>query len=108
MFLEVRDSEFVFKVINLYVTYTNKQPLWNSMLDLGVLDEPNSVLGGDLIFTLLIREVWGSNPHKDPLEGIFQLFLNLLSSWMWLSPRLTPMWKDVEGILRWLDQFLSP
>jgi hypothetical protein len=37
----------------------------------GLFNEPNLILGGDLNFTTLIREVWGELAKADPLQIYF-------------------------------------
>ena len=37
----------------------------------GILDLPNLILAGDLIFTLDDAEIWGKKAHLDPLVPFF-------------------------------------
>jgi len=60
-----------FRIINLYGPYENKINFWNGVTNLGVLNSHNIILGGDLNFTLSLKEVWGAHLHQDPHESFF-------------------------------------
>lgn len=52
------------------------------------------VLGGDLNFTLSLREVWGSNPREDRQKGFFLSFMEA-ESLVDLEPvKFSPTWRN--------------
>ena len=57
--LEVKDSSFSFNVVNVYGLYLDRIPFWENLANVGIFNHPNMVLGGDMIFTTSLREVWG-------------------------------------------------
>jgi hypothetical protein len=80
-------------------------------LHAGVFNDPLLVIGGDLNFTLSLREVWGPSPRVDHHRGFFLSFLEkpkagrlrtILSS--------LPTWRnfrtDNDEVAKILDRFL--
>jgi hypothetical protein len=52
------------------------------------------VIGGDLNFTLSLREIWGPNPREDRHKGFFLSFLEE-ESLVNLEPvKLSPTWRN--------------
>lgn len=49
----------------------DRKELWSVIKENGILDKPNVVLGGDLIFYLNAREVWGQGSILDLLPPFF-------------------------------------
>jgi len=60
--LEDRLFDAYFQVVNLYSPYLDKISFWEGLDLLGILSYPNLILGGNLKFTLSIKEVWGTSP----------------------------------------------
>ena len=80
------------------------------MEECGLLSSPSLILGGDLHLVLAIREVWGSNPHFDPMAGWFRDIFeeaNLIDSFpsslalTWRNGRLGD-----KGVAKRLDRLL--
>jgi hypothetical protein len=68
------------------------------------------VLGGDLNFTLSLKEVWGKHPKRDPLEDFFPTGF-LLITWWTRSPQKSPRHggkgrKGGDLVAKRLDRFL--
>jgi hypothetical protein len=66
--LKHKNDYFSFTAIN-YETI----PFWEELSSIGVFHDPIMVIGGDLNFTLSLREVWGPNPRED-LDWLLSLF----------------------------------
>jgi hypothetical protein len=60
--LEDRNLNSIFRVINVCGPYTKITPFWEGLCASSVVEVSNIILGGDLNFTLSIREVWGAHP----------------------------------------------
>ena len=66
------------------------------MISVGVFFNPHLVVGGDLNFTLSLREVWGANPKVDPQRGFFLSFLKN-ARLVDLEPiKLAPTWRNFK------------
>jgi hypothetical protein len=77
--LDVKGLDIQLKGINLYGSYVDRRPLWESLGDFGVFDFDFILLGGDLNLTLSLREVWGSHLNQDPLDAFFNHLIPHLS-----------------------------
>jgi hypothetical protein len=74
------------------------------------LSEEGIIVGGDLNFTLSMREVWGASSRIDPLSDFFTSLLHT-SGLVDVQPsKLTPTWRNgrtgADGIAKRLDRFL--
>jgi hypothetical protein len=58
-------------LVYVYVPYADKFPFWEGVSALGILPSSSIILGGDLNFNLLVKEVLGAHPRRDPLEFVF-------------------------------------
>jgi hypothetical protein len=58
-------------LVYVYGPYADKFPFWEVLSSLGILSSSSVILEGDLYFTLLIMDVWGNHPQRDPLEDFF-------------------------------------
>jgi exonuclease III len=72
--LKHKDYDFSFTAINIYGPYSDRVQFWENLKSAGVFSDPLTVIGGDLNFTLSLREVWGSNPREDRHKGFFPFF----------------------------------
>jgi hypothetical protein len=72
--------------INIYGPYSNQNPFWEDLLIAGVLSKPLTIIGGDLNFTISLREVWGSNPR---IDGLRDYFVSLLENQKLLTLNLS-------------------
>ena len=63
----------------MWITYltdpSNKPPFLEDLSSAGILNDPLSVIGGDLNFTLSLWEVEGPHPREDRQGGFFHDFL---------------------------------
>jgi hypothetical protein len=61
--------------LNVYGPCVDKKYFWEKVAVRGHLDHQNSILVGDLNFTIDVGEAWGEKSHLDPLstfvKGIF-------------------------------------
>jgi hypothetical protein len=99
-----------FHLINIYNPYSKKRPYWEVLASPGILSASNIILGGDLNFTLSIREVWGAHPRRNPLEGFFAHLIEEAHLVDFEPPNLTPTWrngrKGEDGVTKFLDRYL--
>eukprot|EP00253_Pinus_taeda_P004952 PITA_04952 len=49
-----------FRILNVYAPCHHREPFWNNLLDLSLLTEEHTIVGGDLNFSLGFRESWGT------------------------------------------------
>jgi hypothetical protein len=92
--LKHKDYDFSFSAINIYGPYSDRVQFWENLKSAGVFNDPLMVIGGDLNFTLSLREVWGSNPREDRHKGFFLSFLEA-ESLVDLEPvKLSPTWRN--------------
>jgi hypothetical protein len=81
--LKRKDNDFSFTIVNIYGPYAAKIPFWEDLKVAGAFRDPLTMVGGDLNFTLSVREVWGESPGEDRQRGLFLSFLeNLLLMFM--------------------------
>jgi hypothetical protein len=71
--LKHKNSDKTLNFVNIYGPYANRIPFWEELSSAGALSRPFSIIGGDLNFTLSLREVWGSNPKIDGQVRFFPL-----------------------------------
>jgi hypothetical protein len=62
-------------VINIYGPYVDRILLWESVGEANMLRNPFTIVGGDLNFSLSLREVWGPHPREDRQRLFFSSFL---------------------------------
>jgi hypothetical protein len=67
----VKDTNLKVKLINCYGSYADRVVFWEELKRIGIFDEENLILGGDLNFTISSREVWGDVARVDPLQHYF-------------------------------------
>jgi hypothetical protein len=108
--LRHKDNDFFFSVLNIYGPYTDRIPFWEDLKDAGAFNEPFTVVGGDLNFTLSSREVWGESSREDQQGGFFQSFLEKLHLVDLEPTKITPTWRNLrtgnEAVAKRLDIFL--
>jgi hypothetical protein len=73
--LIVKDVGLSFSILNIYGSYDDRIPFWEELANAGAFNDPLTLVGGDLNFTLSHREVWGDNPRVDAHRGFFITFL---------------------------------
>jgi hypothetical protein len=86
--------DFAFSVINIYGPYSERIPFWEDLKNEGIFNDPLSVIGGDLNFTLSLREVWGPSPKEDRQRGFFLSFLESVNLLDVEPVRLSPTWRN--------------
>jgi hypothetical protein len=57
MEIKNKDLYLAFSVVNIYGSYFDCTPFWEKLIYAGVLLDPHLIVGGDLNFTLSLREV---------------------------------------------------
>jgi hypothetical protein len=72
--LKHKNSDLAFFIVNIYGLYSDRAPFWEELSFASVFSDPLLVVGGNLDFTLSLREVWGVNPREDQHKGFFSLF----------------------------------
>jgi hypothetical protein len=98
------------KMLNCYAPYKDRKHLWLPIIQSGLLNEEGIIVGGDLNFTLSMREVWGASAIIDPLSDFFTSLIHS-SGLVDVQPtKLTPTWRNGRagsaGIEKRLDRFL--
>jgi hypothetical protein len=87
-----------------------KNHFWEVLASFGALARANTILGGDLNFTLFLCEVLGVHPHKDPLNGFFAHLIEVFHLRDLEPPKLVPTWQNgrkcVDGISKCLDRII--
>jgi hypothetical protein len=72
---------------------------------------PFTLVGGDLNFTLSLREVWGENPRVDSQSGFFLSFMEKHHLVDIEPVKLMPTWHnfrtDKEAVAKRLDRFMA-
>jgi hypothetical protein len=61
----------MFRLINVHGLYADWCNLWIRLSGSSFLNSYNIIFGGDLNFTLSLREVWGGLPRQDPWNFFF-------------------------------------
>jgi hypothetical protein len=61
--LKHKDFDFSFTYINIYGPYVERVSFWENLKSVVFFRDPLLVIGGDLNFTLSLKEVGGPN-HK--------------------------------------------
>jgi exonuclease III len=99
-----------FRIINIYGPYTDKRPFLEGLSNYGILQAPNVVIGGDLNFTLSLKEVWGKHPKRDLLEGFFSHWISAHNLVDLESPKISQTWtngrKGGDLVAKRMDSFL--
>jgi exonuclease III len=67
----VKDTNIKVRLINCYGPYADRVGFWEDLKRIGIFNEENLILGGDLNFTTSSREVWGAKARVDPLQLFF-------------------------------------
>jgi hypothetical protein len=62
--LRHKDCDFSFSSINIYGPYSDRVPFWETLVVTNVFKDPLTIVGGDLNFTLSLREIWGNNRER--------------------------------------------
>jgi hypothetical protein len=108
--LKHKKSDFVFFVVNIYGSYSDHISFWEELSNAGTFFIPNLVIGGDLNFTLSLREVWGSNPREDRKKSFFLSFMEENKLVDLELTKLSPTWRNFrtgnEEVAKRLDHFL--
>jgi hypothetical protein len=105
-----KELEDPLNIVNIYGPCHNRGPYWDVVFNKSFLKEKHLILGGDLNFSLGIKEVWGSHARSDPLSTYFTQKLdehNLLD----IEPvKFKPTWRNnrvgEDNIAKRLDHFL--
>jgi hypothetical protein len=108
--LRHKDNLFAFTVVNIYGPYAERPPFSEELFGAGVFNNPMIVIGGDLNFTLSLREVWGPCPREDRQRGFFQDFMESHRLVDVEPAKLAPTWRNLrfgrEEVAKRLDRFL--
>lgn len=56
------------KIFNIYGPCHNKEAFWNHLLSLSIINSDQTILAGDLNFSIGYGESWGSNAQVHPLS----------------------------------------
>ena len=101
---------FNLSVINVYGSYLNRAPFWDSLLQNPLVNGDSLVLGGDFNFSLGHNEVWGPRARADSLTGFFVQKLvekGLLDIEL---VKLRPTWRNNRSgearVAKQIDRFL--
>lgn len=100
----------VFRIVNVYGPCQLREPFWNSLLDMSLMNEAHTILGGDLNFSLGFRESWGSMAQVDSITDFMRIALERAD--FVDVPMLQPMptWRNRRvgeaALARRLDRFL--
>jgi endonuclease/exonuclease/phosphatase family metal-dependent hydrolase len=83
---------------------------WEELKRIGLFDEENLILGGDLNFTISSREVWGDVARVDPLQHYFSHLVQYGDLVDVELVKILPTWrngrKGQDYIAKRLDRFL--
>jgi hypothetical protein len=66
-----KELVYPLNIVNIYGPYHNRGPYWDIVFNRSFLKEKHLSLGGDLNFSLGIKEVLGSHARLDPLSTYF-------------------------------------
>eukprot|EP00253_Pinus_taeda_P005582 PITA_05582 len=98
------------RVINIYGPCHQRESFWNRLLSLHILSAENTVIGGDLNFSLGYSESWGSSAQIDPITGYMTDLLarhDLIDVPM---IKILPTWRNRRigevALARRLDRFI--
>jgi hypothetical protein len=76
----------------------------------GLLQAQNVIIGGDLNFTLSLKEVCGRHPRRDPMEGFFIHWIVSHQLVDLEPPKVSQTWrnghKGDDLVAKRLDMFL--
>ena len=105
-----RGSLETFSILNYYGPYSGREYFWNCVMAGVLLSLPNSILVGDLNFTLNAGEIWGKSARLDHLAHFFKNFLSDNHLIDLPPPCASLTWKNGragdDGISKRLDHFL--
>jgi len=112
MGMEIITPEFPssFQIVNIYGPCQGREAFWLDLFSKSLMKSPQTVVGGDLNFSLGRAEAWGPSAREDPLTDFFHQILsdhNLIDP----SPiNLKPTWRNrrigEDRIAKRLDRFL--
>eukprot|EP00253_Pinus_taeda_P035499 PITA_35499 len=61
-----------FRIVNVYGPCQLREPFWNSLFNLSLMNVDHTILGGDLNFSLGFRESWGSMAKVDSITDFMR------------------------------------
>ena len=108
IFSQELNSEF--RLFNIYDPYQNREAFWDRLFSLSLISHEQSIVGGDLNFSLGSLEIWGPIVILDPLVEFFKnhlvqrdlIDLNMI--------KLNPTWRNrrvgEDRIAKRLHRFL--
>ena len=80
--------------MNVYDPYLDHKPFWDNFVITIVFDIHPIILGGDMNFTTMIREVQGNTIERHPLEEYFSHFIIYSNIIDMEHVSLIPMWRS--------------
>eukprot|EP00253_Pinus_taeda_P027374 PITA_27374 len=99
-----------FRIVNVYGPCQHREPLWNRLLNLSLLNASHTILGGDLNFSLGFRESWGSMAQVDSITDFMRNSLEQADFVDVPMHQPMPTWRNRRvgeaALARRLDRFL--
>eukprot|EP00253_Pinus_taeda_P033720 PITA_33720 len=97
-------------ILNIYGPYHQRETFWRHLLNLSLLAQDHTILGGDLNFSLGFSESWGSSAQVD---AITEFMRNILEQTNFIDVPMQkplPTWRNRRvgsaALARRLDRFL--
>jgi hypothetical protein len=81
-------------IVNIYGPCHNRGSYWDVVVNKSFLKENHLILGGDLNFSLGIKEVWGTHARSDPLSTYFTQKLEELNLLDIEPVNFKPTWRN--------------
>lgn len=98
------------RVINIYGPCHQRESFWNRLLSLHILSAENTIIGGDLNFSLGYSESWGSSAQIDPITGYMTDLLERHDLIDVPMIKILPTWRNRRigeaALARRLDRFI--
>lgn len=98
------------RVINIYGPCHQRESFWNRLLSLHILSAENTIIGGDLNFSLGYSESWGSSTQIDPITGYMTDLLERHDLIDVPMIKILPTWRNRRigeaALARRLDRFI--
>jgi exonuclease III len=83
-----------FRIVNIYGPYADKRPFWEGLSNSGILRASNVIIGGDINFTLSLKEFWGKHPRRYMLEVLFSYCISFYQRVDLEPPKLSQTWRN--------------
>jgi hypothetical protein len=91
-------SNKMYQLCNVNGTYTDLELFWENLLENKSLLSKNTIIGGDLKFSMGRGEIWGVLVREDPLSQFFRDKMESMGLVDMESSQLSPTWTNNRSV----------